>query len=52
MTNIFIGAIIGISVTILTILIKKWLDNGCKESQEEIENILKSEYLNKNNIKN
>ena len=28
MTNIFIGAIIGISVTILTILIKKWLDNN------------------------
>ena len=36
----------------LNAIIKKWLDNGCKESPEEIENILKSEYANKNNIKN
>ena len=34
----------------LTAIIKKWLSNGCKESPEEIENILKSEYQNKNNI--
>ena len=31
----------------LTAIIKKWLLNGCKESPEEIENILKSEYSNK-----
>ena len=36
----------------LNAIIKKWLDNGCKESPEEIESILKSEYLTKNNIKN
>ncbi len=36
----------------LNAIIKKWLDNGCKESPEEIENILKSEYANKNNTKN
>ena len=36
----------------LNAIIKKWLDNGCKESPEEIEYILKSEYLNKNNTKN
>ncbi len=36
----------------LTAIIKKWLNNDCKESPEEIENILKSEYINKNNIKN
>ncbi len=35
----------------LNAIIKKWLNNGCKESPEEIENILKSEYSNKNNIK-
>ena len=35
----------------LTSIIKKWLDNGCKESPEEIEYILKSEYKNKNNTK-
>lgn len=29
-------------------IIKKWLDNGCKESPEEIESILISEYKNKN----
>ncbi len=28
----------------LNAIIKKWLDNGCKESPEEIENILISEY--------
>ena len=33
----------------LNAIIKKWLDNGCKESPEEIEYILKSEYQ-KNNI--
>lgn len=32
----------------LNAIIKKWLDNGCKETPEEIENILKSEYANKN----
>ena len=36
----------------LNAIIKKWLDNGCQESPEEIEYILKSEYLNKNNTKN
>ncbi len=36
----------------LNAIIKKWLDNGCQESPEEIEYILKSEYRNKNNIKN
>ena len=28
-------------------VIQKWLNNGCKESPEEIENIIKSEYKNK-----
>ena len=32
----------------LNAIIKKWLDNGCQETPEEIENILKSEYANKN----
>ena len=36
----------------LNAIIKKWLDNGCLESPEEIEYILKSEYKNKNNINN
>ena len=36
----------------LNAIIKKWLDNGCHESPEEIESILKSEYRNKNNTKN
>lgn len=36
----------------LNAIIKKWLDNGCKEPPEIIEYILKSEYKNKNNIKN
>ena len=36
----------------LNAIIKKWLSNGCKESPEEIEHILKSEYSNKNNTKN
>ena len=36
----------------LNAIIKKWLNGGCMESPEEIENILKSEYQNKNNIKN
>ncbi len=31
----------------LNAIIKKWLLNGCKESPEEIEYILKSEYSNK-----
>ncbi len=31
----------------LNAIIKKWLDNGCKESPEEIENILISEYNKK-----
>ena len=31
-------------------IIKKWLENGCKESPEEMENILKAEYKDKNNI--
>ncbi len=31
----------------LNAIIKKWLENGCKESPEEIESILKSEYANK-----
>ena len=31
----------------LNAIIKKWLSNGCKESPETIENILKSEYQNK-----
>ena len=34
-------------------IIKKWFSNRCKESlKEKIESILKSEYSNKNNIKN
>ena len=36
----------------LNAIIKKWLDNGCKESPEEIKKILESEYANKNNTKN
>ena len=28
-------------------VIRKWLKNGCKESPEEIEEIIKSEYKNK-----
>ena len=36
----------------LNAIIKKWLNNGCKESPKEIESILKSEYSNKNNTKN
>ena len=28
-------------------VIQKWLNSGCKESPEEIENIIKSEYKNK-----
>ena len=36
----------------LNAIIKKWLDEGCKETPEEIEYILKSEYESKNNIKN
>ena len=31
----------------LNAMIKKWLNNGCKETPEEMENILKSEYKNK-----
>ncbi len=36
----------------LNAIIKKWLSNGCKETPEEMENILESEYKNKNNIYN
>lgn len=32
----------------LNAIIKKWLDNGCVESPEEIHNILKAEYKKKN----
>ena len=32
----------------LNAIIKKWLNNGCKERPEEISNILISEYKNKN----
>lgn len=32
----------------LNAIIKKWLNNGCKESPEEMSNILESEYKNKN----
>lgn len=31
----------------LNAILKKWLNNGCKESPEEIEEILKTEYKNK-----
>ena len=31
----------------LNAIIKKWLNNGCKETPEEMANILKSEYKNK-----
>ena len=31
----------------LNAIIKKWLNNGCKESPEEIEGILKAEYIKK-----
>ncbi len=34
----------------LNAIIKKWLDNGCKESPEEIESILVSEYKKNTNI--
>ena len=32
----------------LNAIIKKWLNNGCKETPEEISNILITEYKNKN----
>ena len=32
----------------LNAIIKKWLNNGCKESPEEMSNILVAEYKNKN----
>ena len=32
----------------LNAVIKKWLNNGCKETPEEIAEILRSEYQNKN----
>jgi len=32
----------------LNAVIKKWLDNNCLETPEEIEEIIKSEYKNKN----
>ena len=32
----------------LNAIIKKWLNNGCKESPEEINEIITSEYKNKN----
>lgn len=31
----------------LNAILKKWLNNGCKETPEEIEEILKTEYRNK-----
>jgi len=34
----------------LNAIIKKWLKNGCKESPEEINQIIKEEYENKNNF--
>ena len=33
----------------LNAIIKKWLNNGCKESPEEINEIITSEYKNKSN---
>ena len=36
----------------LNAIIKKWLNNGCKESPEELENILESEYANKKSYYN
>lgn len=32
-------------------IIKKWLDNGCKESIEDIEEIISTEYSDKSKIK-
>ena len=32
----------------LNAIIKKWLNNGCKETPEEINEIITSEYKNKN----
>ncbi len=32
----------------LNAIVKKWLENGCKENPEEINQILKDEYKNKN----
>ena len=32
----------------LNAVVKKWLNNGCKESPEEINKILEDEYKNKN----
>lgn len=34
----------------LDAIIKKWLENDCKETPEEIENIIKSEYNKKNKL--
>lgn len=31
----------------LNAIIRKWLDDGCKESPEDINNILKSEFKNR-----
>ena len=31
-------------------VIQKWLNNGCKESPEEIEKIIKDEYTKRNSI--
>lgn len=37
----------------LNAIIRKWLEGGCKETPEEIDNIIKDEYKNKNiNSKN
>ena len=37
----------------LNAIIRKWLEEGCKETPEEIDNIIKDEYKNKNiNSKN
>lgn len=32
----------------LNAIVRKWLENGCKENPEEINQILKDEYKNKN----
>lgn len=34
----------------ITAIIKRWLNNGCKESPEEIDEIIKEEYKKKNGI--
>lgn len=34
----------------ITAIIKKWLDNDCKESPEDITNVIVTEYLGKNDL--